>query len=326
RGAAPADLDMDGRTEAILSEPGQVVTVKPSEGAGIGAWDIRAARHAMTSVLRRRPEAYHQTLRDHDAKVNATDAAEAEAAAPGADGAVTSIHDIVMVKEEGLAAHLHYDTHERRTGLVRFLEPGVTPQAFADAGERELADFRDGEWQMDHLAPGQVSLSRNGNVLGQPVGISKTIRLGSTRLDPALTVELEVIHRGSAPVEARLGLELSLHLLGGGGNPQAWYDVAGSRSAHDGTGQAAAVEAIGYGNDWIGVAIEARPTPAADAWWSPIETISNSEAGFERVYQGSSLLFSWPVRLEPGETRRFAVTQQVAVGRDRAAEETGAGD
>ena len=42
--------------------PGQVVTVKPSEGAGIGRWDIRAVRHALAAVLRRRPEAYHETL------------------------------------------------------------------------------------------------------------------------------------------------------------------------------------------------------------------------------------------------------------------------
>ena len=39
----------------------------------------------------------------------------------------------------------------------------------------------------------------------------------------------------------------------------------------------------------------------ADAWWAPVETISNSEAGFERVYQGSGLLLSWPLALAPGE-------------------------
>jgi hypothetical protein len=66
------------------------------------------------------------------------------------------------------------------------------------------------------------------------------------------------------------------------------------------------------------VAVESRPEPVADAWWSPIETISNSEAGFERVYQGSQLLVSWPVTLAPGETRRFTLTQRVAVARDKA--------
>ncbi len=63
------------------------------------------------------------------------------------------------------------------------------------------------------------------------------------------------------------------------------------------------------------------PEPAADAWWSPIETVSNSESGFERVYQGSSLLLSWPLHLEPGDSRRFSVRQAVRVARDRAAEE-----
>ena len=314
RAAETLDLDMDGTDEVRLAEPGQVVTVKPAEGGGIAAWDVRAARHALAAVMRRRPEAYHETLRAHDAK------AAAGAGEPaGDDGGVTSIHDIVMVKEEGLADRLHYDDHERRSGLVRFLDPGVTPQQVADATEAELGDLRDGAWQVDHLAPGQVSLSRNGSADGQPIGVSKTIRLAGGRLDPELVLELELHHRGDRPVSTRLGLELSLHLLGGGGNPSAWYDVGGNRTGHDSAGQATGIEAIGYGNDWVGVAVEARPEPAADAWWSPIETISNSEAGFERVYQGSLLLVSWPVTLAPGETRRVSLTQRVAVARDKAA-------
>lgn len=311
-----ADLDMDGRPEVLLSDAGQLVTVKPAEGGGIGSWDLRAARHAMTAVMRRRPEAYHDTLRAHEARAGAETGAE--------QAGIASIHDLVRVKEEGLADRLRYDDHERRSGLVRFLEPDVAPEAVAAAAERELADFRDGEWQVDHLAPGQVSLSREGNVLGQPVGATKTVRLLGDRSAPELVLELEVQHRGDRPVDARLGLELSLHLLGGGGNPAAWYELDGARTAHDAGGSAAGVSSLGYGNDWLGVAVEARPEPPADAWWAPIETVSNSEAGFERVYQGSGLLLSWPIRLAPGEVRRFAVRQSVSLARDRAAEEAAA--
>ncbi len=316
RAAELLDLDMDGHDEVRLAEAGQVVAVKPGEGGGIAAWDLRAARHALAAVMRRRPEAYHETLRAHDAA--AADPGTAEGDGGGDGGGVTSIHDIVMVKEAGLSDRLHYDDHERRSGLVRFLAPSATPERVANGIEAELGDFRDEAWQVDHLAPGQVSLSRNGYALGQPFTASKTIRLDGGRLDPGLVLELELHHRGDAPVETRLGLELSLHLLGGGGNPSAWYDVRGERTGHDSEGTAEGVEAIGFGNDWVGVAIEARPEPAADAWWSPIETVSNSEAGFERVYQGSGLLISWPVTLAPGETRRFRLTQRAAVVRDQA--------
>jgi 4-alpha-glucanotransferase len=314
RGAQLADLDMDGLPEVLLSEPGHVVTVKPSEGAGIGGWDVRAARHALTAVMRRRPEAYHDTLRAHEARGG-------EPAPIAEGGAPASIHDLVRVKEEGLVGRLHYDDHERRSGLVRFLAPDATPVAVATASEQELGDFRDGAFAVDHLAPGQVSLSRHGTAHGQPLTVSKTIRLGDARLAPELIIELELHHGGSEPIETRLGLELSLNLLGGGGNPSAWYDVAGARSAHDGTGEATDVSAIGYGNDWVGVAVQATLEPAGDAWWSPIETISNSESGFERVYQGSGLLVSWPIRLAPGEARRFSFRQLVTVARDRAADE-----
>ncbi|HEX5825950.1 MAG TPA: alpha-amylase/4-alpha-glucanotransferase domain-containing protein [Candidatus Limnocylindrales bacterium] len=316
--AETRDLDMDGLPEAFLAEPGQVVTVKPSEGGGIASWDIRAAWHALGAVLRRRPEAYHETLRAHEAKGPIEAVAEDQ-------GAPASIHDLVMVKEEGLSDLLFYDDHERRSGLVRFLEPSVTPAAVASASERELGDFRDGDFRIDHLAAGQVSLSREGSAAGQPMTVTKTVRLGGDRMRPELVIDIEVHHRGDAPVTTRLGIELSLHLLGGGGNPSAWYDVRGKRTAHDSSGTADGVDAIGYGNDWIGVAVEARPSPAADAWWAPIETVSNSESGFERVYQGSGLLLSWPVTIAPGESRRFSVSQVVTVATDRTAVEAGAG-
>ena len=115
----------------------------------------------------------------------------------------------------------------------------------------------DGAFRIDHLAGGQVSLSREGTALGQPVTVTKTIRLNGSRLRPELAIEVEVHHRGHAPIETRLGLELSLHLLGGGGNPSAWYDVRGERTAHDGTGTAEGIDAIGYGNDWVGVVVAA---------------------------------------------------------------------
>jgi alpha-amylase len=104
-------------------------------------------------------------------------------------------------------------------------------------------------------------------------------------------------------------------MLGGGGNPAAWWEVAGERTGHDQAGSATDLTSIAQGNDHIGVSVASTTSEPADAWWAPIETISNSENGFERVYQGSGLLLSWPVHLAAGErwsrTVRHAVTTSI---------------
>ena len=108
-------------------------------------------------------------------------------------------------------------------------------------------------------------------------------------------------------------------LLGGGGNPSAWYEVAGQRTAHDGSGAVEAIEAIGQGNDWLGVSLATTPSNGAAAWWAPIETVSNSEGGFERVYQGSCLLLSWVLELAPGAEKTVEVNHVATVAIDRTA-------
>jgi hypothetical protein len=114
-------------------------------------------------------------------------------------------------------------------------------------------------------------------------------------------------------------------MLGGGGNPAAWWEVDGDRSGHDGSGAAAGLTDIAQGNDHVGVAVRTKIEPAADVAWAPIETISNSEAGFERVYQGSVLVLSWPLRLGPGEHAAVHLGNAVTTTCDRTAEELGLG-
>ena len=131
------------------------------------------------------------------------------------------------------------------------------------------------------------------------VEIRKEITLAGDRLHPTLRVAATVRNTSNAALACRLGQEWSVMLLGGGGNPSAWYEVGGARRPHDGRGEAGGIAGIGQGNDWVGVALTSVPTPVADAWWAPIETVSNSDNGFERVYQGSALLFSRVVTIEP---------------------------
>jgi alpha-amylase len=319
------DLDMDGIDEVLLATDGQVVGVKLDEGAAIGSWDLRAPRHAMTAVLRRRPEAYHETLREHERRAGSGASAGASSG-DGTNGELSSIHDLVATKEAGLSGRLHYDHYERRSGLVHFLAPDATPEAFAAARALELGDFVDRPFALADLGPDRVSAVRDGRVEQEDgprsVRVEKRLSIGGGRLDPTLDLEVSVANIDNRPFEARLGIEWATTMLGGGANPAAYHELNGSRTAHDSTLVASGVTVLGSGNTYLGVEVESAVEPVADAWIAPIETVSNSESGFERVYQGSCVLLSWPLRLGPGERTTVHVAQRVRCTRDRAMEET----
>jgi alpha-amylase len=308
------DLDLDGLDDVRLATPGQVVSIDLAEGAGIGGWDIRPVRHALCAVMRRRPEAYHQTLRDRDA-------ATIEAASD-ASGRPASIHERLAMKEAGLASRLHYDAYERRSGLVRFLTPAANADTWASAEAVELGDAVDGVFEIADLGLDRLVATRLGSVTTPAgpatVAVTKEIVLGGDRRGPTLALTVTIANRSAMGIEAMLGLEWTLMLLGGGANPAAWWEVDGKRGPHDAPGAAIGVTRLAQGNDTVGITVVTDVAGPATAWWAPVDTVSNSEGGFERVYQGAGLLLSWPLSLTPGNTWTATVTQTVATDSDRA--------
>jgi 4-alpha-glucanotransferase len=310
--AAALDLDMDGTDEVRLGADGQVVTVD-LDGGAIGAWDIRAVRHAVTSVMRRRPEAYHELLRLHGDRLEPK-------GDTGDPDVPASIHDTFRVKEPGLTALLVYDSYERRSCLVRALAPDATPDDWAMARVDELGDAVDGAFDLTDLGLDRLIVRRESTIAGAEVTVTKTYILGGDRRTPTLECQVALDHRGGPDIDVRLGLEWATTMLGGGGNPAAWWDVGGARTGHDARGTADQVTSLAQGNDFVGIAIETVLDQPAAAWWAPIETVSNSESGFERVYQGSALLLSWPLRLSPGDTWRRTIRHRVSTAHDRTAD------
>jgi 4-alpha-glucanotransferase len=62
------------------------------------------------------------------------------------------------------------------------------------------------------------------------------------------------------------------------------------------------VTELAVGNSWLDIEMRLKTNLEATFWRFPIETISGSEAGFERVYQGSCLLLHWLFKLPPDDS------------------------
>jgi 4-alpha-glucanotransferase len=296
-----ADYDLDGVDEVLLGTVGQTVLVDVAEGAGIGSWDLRASRVALASALRRRPEAYHEQLRRLD---------QARAAGSGADSGAVNPHEQSMTKEANLSQYLVYDDHERRSGLARVLS----------GDGREVGGFAGQEWRLESSSATEALFSRTSTGLR----VRKRVALAGGRLDAQLLVEVEVA--AESAFEGELELEWNVNLMGGGANPDAYYAWDDEERRHDSAGSLAATDGeLRMGNRYEGVEVTLSALPSASREWAPIETVSNSEAGFERVYQGSCLRVRWPLRLAgAGDVARARVELRVSQARDPATEEPSA--
>jgi alpha-amylase len=138
------------------------------------------------------------------------------------------------------------------------------------------------------------------------------IRMWSTGLGALpLTLEKRVAVRG-ATVDARYRLraapgrewggrwvvQWNLALTAGEG-PGRYLELPG-RPALGSSGRLPAASRLVLVDEWIGVEARLEAHPEAELAWGPVETVSVSESGFERIYQGTAFVLVWPLRLAPG--------------------------
>ena len=297
------DLDCDSRPELLVEGSAMNLYFDPARGGTLFEWDWRAKRFNLLNNLTRRPEGYHQTLLEATLK-------KAQAKATGEGKKVLTIHEIVQAKEEGLEKLLYYDWYRRTALIDHFLHPGVDLESFYRADYGEAGDFvvEPFAWQIKPAADGSVTvqLCRNGGVWAgerfRPVRLEKAVRVAPGALE--LPVNYTIFNKSTELLETRFGVEFNFGLLSGHSD-DAYYRIPGLEldDRHlDSKGETDRVSELALVHEHFGLEIALFLDRPATLWRLPIETVSNSESGFERVYQCSCIVPHWSIRLEPGES------------------------
>jgi 4-alpha-glucanotransferase len=294
------DFNKDGKDEVLVESSNYHALLEPHSGGCLTELDYLKNPINLSDTLTRRREAYHSKL-----------LALAQQKT-GADG-VASIHDMVHTKEPGLENKLFYDRDRRASLVERFLPPGTRVEDLLSGRYQELGDFRSLPFAFSILTPSKkggllkVKLSREGQVNGSPLKLLKDLSFapGDFSLETSYLLENTGVH----PLEFLFMSEWNLTLLAGDA-PDRRYFISG-RNLPDprlnSVGQEAGVGEAGMRDEWLGLEVQFKTSAPADFWRYPVETISQSEGGFERVYQGSCLLLGWPVSLAPHETYRAKI-------------------
>lgn len=256
-----ADFDVDGRDELVYDSESLFAVLDPGDGATIPEIDYKPGAVNVVNSLRRRHENYHDKLRLY-------------AAADGADAHdAKSIHDRVRVKEPGLEKALIYDRYDHSCFRAICFDRGKSLEAFAKLELHEDQKLAGAPWTLDGLV-----CTRDG--------IRKTFSMRDSQ------IRCDVSGAVESPV--RLGLELVFNLMA----PEAhdrYFDAEHMRQPLRWQGEIAQSGRLTLYDWYLGIAIHITAEPAATWWVAPIHTVSQSEDGFERVYQGSKILPWWNV-------------------------------
>ncbi len=315
------DFDRDTQNELLVESDQQNVYLDPQRGGTLFEWDMRRSTHNMISGMTRRLESYHQTLREHEQerrrKNGATSEQNVTQTVGQGESEPASPHTTVRTKEHDLDRYLIIDRYRRACLIDHFLPSGLTLSNFAEVRFEEQGNFVEQPYQttVEQNTSGlTVTMQRNGQVRRAgalsplPVSLTKTVFLPLG--EEKLVVRYAIENKGQARLQTQFGCEWNVNLLGGGGNDQAYYNVEGQtlENTHfDSTGEVVKVGKVHIGNSWLQQDMSFALSAEATLWRFSVDTVTGSEAGFERTHQGSSLTFIWPLLLDVGQTWQIEI-------------------
>jgi 4-alpha-glucanotransferase len=277
------DYDSDGKNELLFTGPEYQALLKPSDGGTLAALDFRLTAATLVNSLQRRPEAYHARLRN--ASQNAT-------------GAAISIHEQTRVKEPNLEQFLRYDRWARHAFRILVFDPKRTQQDYECLQLNENASFAGGEFSVRASAPHQAELYRQtliGANQGEEgaVSVDVTKRFSFVPAPNGCEVSCEVGLKLKQPVDraVMVGIETVVNLLAPMQSDR-FFETASGRQSLRFSGELPG-PILHMEDGWQKVRITLHAPGTDNFWIAPIETVSESEEGFERVYQGSQILARW---------------------------------
>ena len=254
----------------------------------------------MLATLNRREEPYHDTVREAAHQQNDH----------SHDDPAVSIHDLVKFKQPDLDKKLQYDHWMRKSLVDHFLQPDLSVEAF-QAGEGEVGDFTSGVYLAKLVRTEgrvEVVLSREGNMGPHRVHVEKKIAL-----DVKQGNQLEITYELSqlpANVPIHFAVEFNFAGMAAEQSDRYFYNDQGCQ-----LGQLESIlnlesqQRIGLVDEWLGLDASVELTKPTSFWTFPIQTISQSEGGFELVHQSTAVVPHWHIVAD--ETGRWSTSMHL---------------
>lgn len=284
------DIDKDGQDEIIVNNTKENLyfVIRPHTGGYLEEFDIVDKSYNVLDTLRRYKEAYHGKVKHATTEKSKGD----------------NPHEKIRAKEEGLEDYLNYDRQPRRALHDHFISESVTVEKFKNGDYFEESDFIDGDYNYDiDRRRRTITLEHLGWANWQRFKLVKKLKFTRSKL----IIKYSMENRGEEHNKFRFGPEFNFAMLGSD-SPDRYYqsnDKKIDNAALDITAVEKDLTNLSVVNDFDGFKVLINSKEPADYFRFPIETVSHSEDGFERVYQSSVIVPFVLVDIGPGEQREL---------------------
>jgi hypothetical protein len=284
------DVDADDREEIVLRSGPVKLVVAPHRGGAIIEHDHMPKGFNALNIINRRREAYHEKLKharftEDNAKAH-------------------SIHDGILTKVRGLEKLLVYDRYQHGSGIEHFFDPATRLESIIKGDYRELSDLHAGEWDLEALSNNASLVLRKNALVEQ---LTNSVSVSATKqIDLLENGDVKVTHRivNDSPddLHCTFAIEWCANFLAPKTHDR-FFEADGVRLKSpelESSGVVTGAGQLRIVDEYLGLALSFE-AGGAEFWRMPIETISMSEGGFEKVYQGSIIFLVWELKLKPRE-------------------------
>ncbi|MFH0976817.1 MAG: alpha-amylase/4-alpha-glucanotransferase domain-containing protein [Spirochaetota bacterium] len=289
------DFWNEGHNQILIRNKNQSVIILPYSGGAVSEFGIYNKAFNILNVIPRRQEAYHEVLREYNEENNNNN-----------NGAkIASIHDRIKVKEKNLKQYLVFDK-SRRYSFKEILFNHIPLPEDIMFGRENYYDCSLLEYGCKiQRKRDNAGISLSGSIIFNDENISIKKNFSVSNKAAGLRADYAI----SGIKKSLFGVELNINLLGSHDEDRG-FDIPGvpkENAYMDNPGITNDITGFSIYDNYNKFRIEIASSVKAALVRYPIFSVSQSDSGFEKNYQGSSLLLIYDFTGTAAEVNIFSI-------------------
>lgn len=302
------DFDKNGTDEVIVETATQNFYFSLLDGGTLFEHDLRSEHFNIHDTMARREEGYHKKLLEISAQEKQHKNSEEPA----------SIHDLAIAKEENLDKKLFYDRYLPRSMRMHILPLESNVDSLYMAREMDLSDISTVEFHLSSKKQynDEIFLKFDAHALilsdgkKAKINLEKIIRIPIKGM--GFITEYHLKRISGDDMEVKIAIDHFYSMLGGASDDRYYFSGGENlNKPHLNTKMTLAdTTAMGLIDEWKKIKVTLETNKKTEFLVYPVETISLSEAGFERIYQASAIVPVWDVKIGT-RAQMFVVKEEI---------------